>query len=261
MISSLVQLVVTHNVDILILAECTHTQLFPDNILLALNPEGQKAEFHYAPSKCDRIQIFTRFSDSFVKPISESERYTLRRLTLPGRDALLLVAAHLLSQLHAKESTLIFEVGQFAEEIRRTEKELGHSRTIVVGDLNMNPFSDGVVSASGLHGVMTQEIARKKLRTVQGRDYPFFYNPMWRCLGGSTIAPAGTYYYRSSDHVCYFWNTFDQVLIRPDLLDQWDDTSLQILTNDGTQSLLMPNALPDKTNFSDHLPLLFRLNL
>jgi exonuclease III len=259
LISSLAKLVVTHNVDILILAECTYNA----NLMPALNPEGQKAEFHYAPGKCDRIQIFTRFSKSFIEPITESEskRYTIRKLTLPDKDEVLLVAAHLLSQLHAKEDNLYAEAIKFAEKIRRTETELGHSRTIVVGDFNMNPFSNGVVAARGLHGVMTQKIARKQQRTVQEEAYPYFYNPMWRYFGERANSPPGTYHYDKSGHVCYFWNIFDQVLIRPDLLDRWDDTSLQILTSNGIQSLLTRNDLPDKTNFSDHLPLLFRLNL
>ncbi|NKB18146.1 MAG: hypothetical protein HC770_08835 [Pseudanabaena sp. CRU_2_10] len=146
-------------------------------------------------------------------------------------------------------------------KIRRVEAELGHSRTIVVGDLNLNPFSNGVVSARGLHGVMTQGIARKEDRKIQGRVYPFFYNPMWKHLGDRANSPPGTYHYRKSDHVCYFWNIFDQVLVRPALLDLWDEESLQILTGDGQQSFLTPSGFPNAKSFSDHLPLLFRLNL
>jgi exonuclease III len=262
LISSLDKLVVTHEVDILILAECNHPELIPGNLLLALNSGGQDAQFHYVPDKYNYIQIFTSFPKSYVMPVAEDNKhYTMRRITLPGRDEVLLVAAHLLSQLHAKEDTLYAEAIKFAEKIRSTETELGHSRTIVVGDLNMNPFSNGVVAARGLHGVMTQKIARKKPRTVQKEAYPYFYNPMWGYFGESTNSPPGTYYYDKSGHVCYFWNIFDQVLVRPDLLSQWDDESLRILTSNGQQSFLTAKGLPDTINFSDHLPLLFRLNL
>ncbi len=262
LISSLAKLVVTHEVDILILAECNQQQLTPTNLLLELNPEGREAQFRSAPSQCDRIQIFTSFRKSYAMPVADDNKhFTMRKLTLPGCDEVLLVAAHLLSQLHASEDTLYAEAIKFAEKIRHTEIALGHSRTIVVGDLNMNPFSNGVVAASGLHGVMTQEIARKQQRKFQEVTYPYFYNPMWRYFGESTNSPSGTYYYDKSGQVCYFWNIFDQVLIRPDLLSKWDDKSLQILTSNGQQSFLTAKGLPDTKNFSDHLPLLFRLNL
>ncbi len=260
LISSLAKLVVTHEVDILILAEC----IDPQNLVQSLNLIGREAQFHHLPSSLPkhRIQIFTSFRKSYAIPVAEDNKhYTMRKLTLPGCDEVLLVAAHLLSQFHAKEDTLYAEAIKFAEKIRRTETELGHSRTIVVGDLNMNPFSNGVVAARGLHGVMTQKIARKQQRTVQEEAYPYFYNPMWRYFGERANSPPGTYYYDKSRHVCYFWNIFDQVLIRPDLLSQWDDKSLQILTSNGQQSFLTAKGLPDTINFSDHLPLLFRLNL
>jgi hypothetical protein len=253
LISSIAKLVVNHNVDILILAEC-NLELTPANLLRTLNPD--------VPDKYNHIQIFTSFRKSWVMPVAEDNKhYIMRTITLPGRDEVLLVAAHLLSQLHAKEDTLYAEAIKFAEKIRHTEIALGHSRTIVVGDLNMNPFSNGVVASSGLHGVMTQAIARKKQRKFQEVTYPYFYNPMWRYFGESADSPSGTYYYDKSGQVCYFWNIFDQVLVRPDLLNQWDDESLQILTSDGQQSFLTPKGLPDTKNFSDHLPLLFKLNL
>ncbi|MEE3717844.1 endonuclease/exonuclease/phosphatase family protein [Tumidithrix elongata RA019] len=260
LVPAIARLVAVHEVDVLVLAEFTGEQITP--MLLALNPEEQAAQFHYAPSECDRIAIFTRFPSDFIKPIVENSRYTIRKLTLSTCEEILFVAAHLLSLLNASAETLDIEAMRLAQEIRVRETEAGHSRTIVVGDLNMNPFSSGVVSANGLHGVMTQNIARKGSRIVQGREYPFFFNPMWGHLGDKGNTPAGTYYYRKSDHVCYFWNTFDQVLIRPDLLDYWDEEFLQILTTDGQQSFLTSNSsTPNSRNFSDHLPLLFRLSL
>jgi hypothetical protein len=257
LIPAITRLVKAHEVDVLVLAEFTSEN--PESLLLKLQQETQ---LHHAPSPCARIQIFTRFSTDYIKIFVDEDRYTIRKLTLPNCEEILLVSAHLLSLLHSSSDTLDEEAKILAQEIRRREAEVKHSRTIVVGDLNMNPFSSGVASANGLHGVMTQNIARKGSRKIQGRKYPFFYNPMWRHLGERDDTPAGTYYYRNSDHICYFWNTFDQVLIRPDLLDCWDEEFLKILTTDGNQSFLKQGKpTPDSKNFSDHLPLLFRLNL
>jgi hypothetical protein len=69
---------------------------------------------------------------------------------------------------------------------------------------------------------------------------------------------SGSPYYRgAADAVNYFWNTYDQVLLRPELAPRL--SRLSILDGDGVESLLTQNGLPDATNGSDHLPLLFRL--
>ncbi len=51
------------------------------------------------------------------------------------------------------------------------------------------------------------------------------------------------------------------VLLRPDLMDRFPSEELRILTEDGDSSLLSPSGLPDKAAGSDHLPVLFKLDL
>ncbi|MDX2043591.1 MAG: hypothetical protein SF097_20405 [Acidobacteriota bacterium] len=125
----------------------------------------------------------------------------------------------------------------------------------------MNPFESGMVSAGALHGVMTRNVALKNSRTIQGNEYPFFYNPMWGLFGDGTEGPAGSYYYAKSGHETYFWNIFDQVLLRPSLLPHFRNNELKILTDDGTETLLSERGLPDNDAGSDHLPILFKLHL
>ena len=54
---------------------------------------------------------------------------------------------------------------------------------------------------------------------------------------------------------------FDQVLIRPDLLDLFHTKDLKILSEAGGTSLLSGIGVPDKNSASDHLPILFKLTL
>jgi hypothetical protein len=130
-----------------------------------------------------------------------------------------------------------------------------------VGDLNMNPFETGVVGANGLHAVMSRSLARRTARTVNGISYPFFYNPMWSRMGDSSAGPCGTFYYERSEQVVYFWNTFDQVLLRPELLDRFDIEHLVVPTTAGGTPLVTSDGRPDKKSASDHLPLVFELDL
>lgn len=256
---AIVRLAERHEVDIFIFAECA---IPPVSLLLALNPAHRRAEFHYAPGRVPgRLEFFTRFDRQFIEPIREEHRYTIRRVFLPGRDELLIAAVHLISPLHTEEYDRDEGARLLAEEIREVERDRGHDRTIAIGDFNLNPFDNGIVAATALHGVMSQEIARRGTRTVQRREYPFFYNPMWSKLGEHPDRPHGTYYYGSSGQVCYFWNAFDQVLIRPSLLDFWDDRELQILITDGALAFTDERGFPDRENASDHLPILFRLDI
>jgi len=126
----------------------------------------------------------------------------------------------------------------------------------------MNPFEAGVIAANGLYGVMSRVKAEKGSRTVQGRDYPFFYNPMWSLLGNESQDRApGSYYYSGSGPAELFWHIFDQVLIRSDLLDSFSNSHLRIINSVGSTALVTETGLPDKKRASDHLPILFKLTL
>ena len=127
----------------------------------------------------------------------------------------------------------------------------------------MNPYEDGVVGARGLHAVMTRAIARKETRTVKFESNLYFFNPMWAHFGEKQEGHAGTYYYSSPKERADFWNIYDQVLFRPELLPYFDNGDLRILHRDdeANESFLTPAGLPASVAVSDHLPILFRLRI
>lgn len=53
----------------------------------------------------------------------------------------------------------------------------------------------------------------------------------------------------------------DQIVLRPQALHMFSEKNLRVLTEAGNVSLLSSRGLPDRTNASDHLPVLFKLNL
>ncbi|MGH7172858.1 MAG: hypothetical protein ACRELG_21465, partial [Gemmataceae bacterium] len=113
--------------------------------------------------------------------------------------------------------------------------------------------------AQALNAVMTRDLATRADRTVAERSYRLFYSPMWGCFGDRTPGPAGTYFYSASGPSGYFWNMFDQVLLRPALMDHL--VELRILDGDGQESLLTGRGRPRASELSDHLPLLVRLDI
>jgi len=176
------------DVDIIILAE-NETDRF--EIQRKLNEDTERLYFT-DPGESDRLTILTRFQPEPHCLVRDSRGVAIRNYRLPLGESFLVVAVHLASKLWAKTEDQIFVAAELGDYIREAEERVGHSRTIVIGDLNMNPFESGVVAAGGLHGVMDRRIALGGSRKVRGTDHMFFYNPMWSKFGDADQSPPGT---------------------------------------------------------------------
>jgi hypothetical protein len=219
---------------------------------------GRENVYIAPPNPSSYLSFFFKYPVEAIELVADQGRSAIRRIyPLIGLD-ILLVALHLPSKLRMKEVEQMSYAVEVSALIQEAESRVGHTRTVVIGDLNMNPFEAGLVSANGFHAVMTQTIARKRSRRVQGKDRQYFYNPMWGRMGDSSGGPPGTYYYAGS-YISYFWNTFDQVLLRPDLLDVFSPDDLRVISQIGDKSLLMDNGIVN--SFSDHLPIIVTLQI
>jgi hypothetical protein len=245
--------------DVICLAEC---ETVSDELLKLLS-KGRNATFaENRPYEAGRVRVVSRFSDAELHPVFDSpnDRMTIWRLQLTGRDDFLLAVLHFQSKVHWEGEDQYDEAQVLANYIRSVETSEGHSRTVVFGDFNMNPFERGMVSSHGFHGVMTRLLASEGSRTVAGNEYPYLYNPMWGCLGDRTAGPAGSHFARISAPLSYFWNTFDQVLIRPALLHAFPG-NVKLVDSIGGRSLISDNGKIDAEFGTDHLPLFFSLDL
>lgn len=248
-------LAVQHAADFVLLAECA---LAPVTLLQAMNRDV--AHYHYIPNFYQRVMTFVRFSPELTRTLFDGPNLLITNVNLPGREEFLIAAAHLPSRLREDSESLSMECQETAKIVRQYEERLGHERTIVIGDLNLNPFEPAMAGAAGFHAVSSKRVAARRARVVHGRRYPFFYNPMWNHFGDET-PPAGTYYYRGGGHLAYFWNIFDQVLVRPDLVKYLPASPVEVVTSVEGHNLLRGNELPNRTMISDHLPILFKINM
>jgi endonuclease/exonuclease/phosphatase family metal-dependent hydrolase len=205
-----------------------------------------------------RFTVCSRLPRRSLRIQLTDERWRLYRVVPDPIPEFLLAVAHLPSKREREAETQAHSARGLVADLDRVERRRKHRRTVVVGDLNMNPFEPGVAGAGGLHGMMSRAVAGRETREVVGQEHRMFYNPMWGLLGDRTPGPPGTYYRAAGEAVNYFWNTYDQVLLRPGLCDRLRD--LKVLTSDGVEGLLTPNGLPDAAAGSDHLPLVFRLD-
>ncbi|WP_155897962.1 hypothetical protein [Allocoleopsis franciscana] len=78
-------------------------------------------------------------------------------------------------------------------------------------------------------------------------------------MGDSSVGAPGTYYYAGSSYVSYFWNTFDQVLLRPALLDFFSQDDLKVISKIGANNLMTENGI--FSSYSDHLPVIVTLQI
>jgi hypothetical protein len=227
-------------------------------LLESLN--GETDRFALTFGNCPKVDIYTCFDLRFVQAVEESPRFTIRRILLPAREPMLLVAAHLPDKMNNSEDSQALIGSHLGARIRSVEAKEGHTRTVLVGDMNMNPFEPGVVGAHALNSVSTVARAMRGSRTVNGESYPFFYNPMWRFFRDCPDHPPGTFHYSNAEQVTHFWNVFDQVMVRPALLRHFDPERVEVVSMIDGRPIVGKDWIPSGAG-SDHLPVAFSLDL
>lgn len=242
--------------DVLILAEAEDEV---SEILRELNRGASRLYFSDI-GESDRLVILTRFEPDVSVLIRDSFGVSIRHYRTPLSDSFLVVAVHLGSKLWSKTEDQILASTRLARLIKEAEENVRHARTVIIGDLNMNPFEVGVVGSEGLHGMMDRRIAAAVSRVVRGEPCGYFYNPMWGKFGNRGDSPPGTYFYNSATEVNYFWNMFDQILVRPALLDFLSEDGVSIVTEIEGETLLTNSGRPNVKAGSDHLPIMCRLD-
>src|SRR5215469_5128430 len=115
-------------VDVLILAECS---ISGAELLTELNCKSPDYQLTFTVN--ETIKVLTKFHASFLRPITEGKRFSVRRLRLPGQQELLLVVAHLPSGLFFSSESRNLECIELARLIGEEERKAGHDRTLLVG--------------------------------------------------------------------------------------------------------------------------------
>ncbi len=250
-------LVDTFDIDILILAESN----IPDDLLLITLNNNSERQFTFSSIiSSQSLKFLIRYPQNLLTPRLDTNRMSIQEFTPPLGLSVLIVAVHLPSKMFMNDDEQDMLCTELIRQIESIEAQENHRRTIVVGDFNMDPFSKGMTGALGMHAIMDKKVAQGVSRTVMQAERHYFYNPMWSVLGDFSAGPPGSYYYRGGI-ISYFWHMFDQVLIRPGLIEKFDNADLVILTSIGDVTLKSSSGFPNSTIASDHFPLLFALDL
>lgn len=200
---------------------------------------------------CDRITILKNGKD--IKPGFQNKYCSMQIID----NEYLLACLHLPSKLYADKVKRGIAISRIVEDLQTYEENLGIEKTIIVGDINENPYEIGCLGAIGFHGIPVYKDTMKKYRTIMEESFKMFYNPTWNLLGDFSFPP-GTYYYSGNEVENSFWNVYDQVMIRPCLREQFVDDELKILYETKSGKLIDTNNRPDKS-ISNHLPIIFEI--
>ncbi len=249
---------ITNCIDFLVLFE---SKFNPVDFLLKLNLKKTKF-YYYKSNAASWLQIFTTFSNTLLEDVCDDFRITGKEFSSPLGEKINMIFLHFPSKLNFDEADQDAQAAEVKLFIDEMEFRTGHENTIVIGDFNMNPFQKGMIQTTGLHSTFDKAIALQENRIVKDKTYKYFYNPMWSFYGdyGKGVVN-GSYYLRSSKPICYFWNIFDQVLLRPYFIDlKFDESSLRIVESFGSINLLKKNGVINQ-KISDHLPIEFDLNI
>ncbi len=257
----IVSLVLENQLDIICLAEITEATVL--SFLQKINLQGSPNKYIQVSCCKDKLTLITSYPALMFEDKSDlysSVRYVAHNIKTP-KVKLNLISVHLHAKSRWSADDLSGACTALSINIQKIEEETNCTNTILIGDFNMNPFENGMVSANGLNTVSDLNDAFKKRgRIVDNVFYKYFYNPMWNFFGDFK-EPLGTYYYRSPGHISHEWHIYDQVIFRPIMKPYLDKKYIQIVTKIGLYSLTKQSNRPDAKNYSDHLPIIFTLKL
>lgn len=206
--------------------------------------------------KAPRTITFLNSKLKFDVIVEGKKYYSVYKFSHKGKD-ILFFTMHLGSKMWRDTKELEVKCQLYAREISNLEVEMNIENSIVVGDFNINPFSDGIYGGYNFNASFSKKIVKHDFREIDESKVRYFYNPCWKFFANAN-EPYGTYYSSNGLNTIY-WNSFDQVLIRSGLLEFFNYDSLKIIDCIRDISLLTRTGLPNK-KYSDHLPIIFEIN-
>ena len=240
--------------DIDILGICEGKELDKNNIIKKLS---FKEVFLLSNLKDRGIKLFCKKNIN-MKVNAENNSYHKEYSLLIENINYKILLLHLPSKLRLDN----ISQSHYATRFREILKGINYQgeKTIIFGDFNMNPFEEGMISSEAFHALNSKLITSKIQREVYGEKRYYFYNPTWLLYTKSHNEIIGSYYYNSSDFINLFWNMFDQVIISPDLINNFNFDTFKIIEKTILRNLCK-NGKPNEVIYSDHLPIFFEFNL
>ena len=215
----IISLVIDYAIDILVVAEYNSNQ----DELSELLKDCEQRLVKCNTWGCDRLNVWSNYGN--IESGVQGSYHSIQII----QNQFVLCCVHLFTDLYGDRSDeRLEEIRQIMYDICTIENRIRSQRTIIIGDFNEMPYGKGCLNANGFHGLPALETEDKPTRTVNGREYRKFYNPMWNLLGDFSYPP-GTYFLDQSRLHNPMWYILDQVIISKDVMPLFNKKNLKIL--------------------------------
>jgi len=234
-------LLIDHDIDVAFFSE------FESNSLDSCNKS-----YHVVENKslCEKVSVVAK-NHIEVSVKAGGSRYIILSCKLDMCDYIL-VGLHLNSNIHSGPEERKSTIRYIVDDIKDVESELNTNNTLVIGDFNCSPFDSEMTQKDTFNCVLYKGIIMENdMVKHEKREYKRFYNPMLDYISEKEQR-YGSYYYSCGINTLY-WYTYDQVILRRELVDKLKKV---VFCKEINKSSIVSNqGIPIK-GISDHLPLL-----
>lgn len=246
-----------------LIADC----IVENNIDIALFAEHASTNFDYicqnllsnffcekGAGGCDKIIMLANKS-IVVDVKQEQNRYVL--YTINNLNMLCnLCCVHLQDRRNSDFNKRKELIGRLVNDIKNLEDRENCNSTIIIGDVNANPYDHELLDFNGFNAVLFKDIIKKSESiTIDGIKYRRFYNPIIHFLSEDEKNYGSFYISNTTESNNPIWNCLDQVIVSKPLIDSV--SSMRYLRKI-KQKELIKKTKPDNS-ISDHLPLVVQL--
>lgn len=204
---------------------------------------------------CDRIKIFTIGQSAQVWLLNQDRYHSLLKVNETGNE-FIVGFVHFPSKLHHSLDQLRRVSEKLCLQLVQEETNHSNLKALIMGDFNSDPFESPMVSFTGMGATNGVDCSQRGEVTRDGEKRRLFYNPMWTLYSTYKDRPGSHNYSRLGEDVVS-WHFLDQVLIRPELIANFNFDSLKLISRTTNYDYLNRNQKP---KLSDHLPLMCELS-
>ena len=226
------------DVDILVFAEFKNLDI--DHVLTTLK------EYTYIPPIESKYKVIFIIKNSIkTHDFQNKNRYSLLQCNNNNFD-FNIVGIHLQSQFTDNDAEREETIRRLLNDLSVYEKD--NYNTILIGDFNIEPYSDEMVKFNLFNAVMFKDIIEKDdTKEFDDNIYKRFYNPMLSLISEDTKTYGSHYYTKSK----LLWNFLDQCIIRKEMIKFLKEIAI---IKKIKEINLCKNDQPNE-EISDHLPL------
>lgn len=256
LIGPIAQVILENDIDIVALVEAKSLDIQGLFNELLLNGQSWK-KVEICPES--DIKLLAK-CDIHISTHREEKRLSVYKL-YNGEELYLLNVLHLDSAMHLDEIARSVKASRVNQMLCKIEESIFGKqkyKTITVGDFNLQPYSQGIAGYYGFNATMSEHKAKQVSRVIDHEERYFYFNPMWKMMGDRRLVQ-GTYYNASDQQGrSIYWYTFDELLIRPSLIDKFNWDFFEIVEKTKDHNFIRNNIIY-KDKYSDHLPLKFEI--